>query len=648
MTMDSTFSESPKKKKSLPLFDAKVAANDAADIDVEAELRAYEEAERERLGIKAERRQWADNMLKPEMKKSERAHVTLLISGLTAAQDFLVEGALRGLGYKVEYFGISDNAGLQTGKEFGNRGQCNPTYFTVGSLVKHLIDLRDKHGMTAEEVVKNYVFVTAGACGPCRFGMYVTEYRKALRDAGFDGFRVMLFQQTGGLSQATGDDVGLEMNPDFFIAIIKAIVCGDALNALGYRIRPYEVEPGSTNRAIEEAKRIIYEALYAKTNVFVALYQARKVLAGVKVDKLRSRAKTSIIGEFWAMTTEGDGNYALQKFLESEGGENDIQLTTAWLLYNIWECARDTRERQDLRGADDSHYGLASLDEFGVAKRLATMRLAELGLRVGFQAFALPLGLFDYHLPDMELVADVARDYYNNDLRGGEGHMEVGKLIVNAVKSKAHITVSVKPFGCMPSSGVSDGVQSLIVNRYPGTIFCAVETSGDGATNFYSRIQMYMFKARIAAEQELARAYEETGLTPAEVRAFLEKNPKFQSPLHHAPHKVAGSAANLVYQVAPLIKQSALERATKRGLALLEGARSFVSQAPARAAKLAKTVADPEVHERLEHDYALVRDLLQGKVKERFGPLVERLAGKAYFENNPEVSHVVREPIAAE
>ena len=51
--------------------------------------------------------------------------------------------------------------------------------------------------MPAEDIVENYVFLTAGACGPCRFGMYVTEYRKALRDAGFDGFRVLLFQQTG-------------------------------------------------------------------------------------------------------------------------------------------------------------------------------------------------------------------------------------------------------------------------------------------------------------------------------------------------------------------------------------------------------------------------------------------------------------------
>ena len=59
--------------------------------------------------------------------------------------------------------------------------------------------------------------------------------------------------------------------------------------------------------------------------------------------------------------------------------------------------------------------------------------------------------------------------------------MEVGKLILNVVKSKATMTLSVKPFGCMPSSGVSDGVQSLIADRFPGTIFCAVETNGDGA-----------------------------------------------------------------------------------------------------------------------------------------------------------------------
>ena len=651
MTMQSQSIATPSatSKKSLPIVAAHKTAADL-DVDVEAELLAFEQAEMERLGIKAERRQWADNMLHSEMKKSERANVTLLISGLTAAQDFLTEGALRGLGYNVEYFGMSNNRGLQTGKEFGNRGQCNPTYFTVGGLVQRLIDLRDKDGMTAEEVVKNYVFVTAGACGPCRFGMYVTEYRKALRDAGFDGFRVMLFQQQGGLSQATGNDVGLEMNPAFFIAIIKAIVGGDVLNALCYRIRPYEVEPGSTNLAMEAAKKVVYEALYEKKNIFLALHKAKKILEQVKVDKLRPKAMTSIIGEFWAMTTEGDGNYQLQKFLESEGGENDIQLTTAWLLYNIWEVARDTRQRKDLRTADGGKYGLEGLDEFGVFKKLAMMRGAEAVLRNGFEAFAVATGLHGYHLPDMDLVAEVANEHYSNDLRGGEGHMEVGKLIVNVVMGKAHITVSVKPFGCMPSSGVSDGVQSLISAKYPGTIFCAVETSGDGATNFYSRVQMYMFKARIAAEKELTRTYEECGVTEAEVRAFLEKNPKYASPLHHSPHKVAGSAANLVHEVTPFIKQSALERTAHRARGAAASVKAAVLEAPAAARKLAAFAADPETHQRLHHDYLLVRDLVQGKAKDSLMPLAQKLLGKAIFENNREIATMTAqdEAIAAE
>ena len=29
------------------------------------------------------------------------------------------------------------------------------------------------------------------------------------------------------------------------------------------------------------------------------------------------------------------------------------------------------------------------------------------------------------------------------------------------------MTLSVKPFGCMPSAGVSDGVQSMITEKYP-------------------------------------------------------------------------------------------------------------------------------------------------------------------------------------
>src|SRR5690606_14618567 len=145
--------------------------------------------------------------------------------------------------------------------------------------------LRDKKGMATEEIIKKYVFLTAGACGPCRFGMYVTEFRKALRDAGFDGFRVMLFQQQGGLNQATGDDAeGLELSPAFFIPLLKALLVGDVLNGIGYRLRPYELEPGATDRAMEQAKRMSFEAFQKGESQLMTLWKARKLFEAIPVD----------------------------------------------------------------------------------------------------------------------------------------------------------------------------------------------------------------------------------------------------------------------------------------------------------------------------------------------------------------------------
>jgi len=519
---------------------------------IEAELKKFETEERKRLGLPVETAQHWFDAVPREFTREQREHTTILVSGLTMAHDLFIQAALRGIGYKVLALDVPDNDALQYGREYGNRGQCNPTYFTVGNLVKYLDGLRDQ-GKSKEEIVKNHVFITAGACGPCRFGTYVTEYRKALRDSGFDGFRVLLFQQTGGLKQATGDGVGLEMNPTFFWAVIRAILIGDSLNALGYRIRPYEVVPGSADRALEVSKRIISEAFENNTSLPLALYKARRELGKVKVDRTRPKPRVGIIGEFWAMTTEGDGNYGLQRFLEAEGAEPDIQLVIAWLLYMVWQGRYDTAQRANLRGVDkakDEHGGSKfSLKGVDVRKRMASLWAGEKVLRGLFTTFAKALGLNDYHLPDMQQIAEVSHAFYDNNLRGGEGHMEIGKLIQNVAYSKVNMTLSVKPFGCMPSSSVSDGVQSFITELYPQGIFLPIETNGDGAVNVYSRVQMQLFKAKQLAQKEVDKALADVGMTIEEVRAYLHKHPSMMHPFHRSPHMAGCTAADLVYEV---------------------------------------------------------------------------------------------------
>ncbi len=526
---------------------------------IEAELKKFELEERKRLGLPVENPQHWFDAVPRTFTREQREHTTILVSGLTMAHDLFIQAALRGIGYKVLAMDTPDNDALQYGREYGNRGQCNPTYFTVGNLVKYLDGLRER-GMGTEDIVKNHVFITAGACGPCRFGTYVTEYRKALRDSGFDGFRVLLFQQTGGLKQATGEGVGLEMNPTFFWAVVRAILVGDCLNALGYRIRPYEVEPGAADRALETSKQIISQAFENGTSIVRALYQVRRVLGAVKVDRTRPKPRVGIIGEFWAMTTEGDGNYGLQRFLEAEGAEPDIQIVTAWLLYMIWQGRYDTVQRASLRGVDKakteqggSKFSLKGVD---VRKRIASLWAGEKVLVGLFQSIAKMMGLDDYHLPDMEEIAEVSHAFYDNNLRGGEGHMEIGKLIQNVAYSKVNMTLSVKPFGCMPSSSVSDGVQSLITELYPQAIFLPIETNGDGAVNVYSRVQMQLFKAKQAAQKEVEKALADVGMTMEEVRAYLAKHPRLTSAFYRSPHKAGCTTADLVYDVGARIHRS--------------------------------------------------------------------------------------------
>ncbi len=528
-------------KIKLPIY-----GSNKVELDVEAELKKFEEEQMKALGLEPGREHWRDDNPQ-KFTKDQRAHTTILAGGLTQAHDLFISAGLRGLGYKVTPLDCPDNAALAVGKEFGNRGQCNPTYFTVGNLVKYLQYLRDEKGISRDEIVGNYLFVTAGACGPCRFGTYVTEYRKALRDAGFDGFRVLLFQQQGGLKQATGEAAGLEMNPKFFVKVLMAIIAGDALNALGYRVRPYEVEAGATDAALARAKEVLRDALENNKSVMWALVQARRFLSRVEVDRSRVKPKVSVIGEFWAMTTEGDGNYGLQRFLEGEGAEVDVQLVTAWILFMIWEQTWDTKQRMVLRHEDKARKGLVGVD---VRKKLLLLWVAKSAVKAWFQLYANVIGLHGYHLPDMDLVADTARDYYNNHLRGGEGHMEVGKLILNVAKKKATMTLSVKPFGCMPSSGVSDGVQSMVTEKFPGSIFCPIETNGDGAVNVYSRVQMMLFKARQAAESEYKQALADTGMSADQFKHELAAKRKWTWPLWYPRHSVAATASNTVYEVA--------------------------------------------------------------------------------------------------
>jgi hypothetical protein len=82
-------------------------------------------------------------------------------------------------------------------------------------------------------------------------------------------------------------DARLELDPRCFIAVVRAILVGDLLDGMSSQIRPYELQRGATDRAIEDAKLICYDALYKDKPLVLALRRAKRRFERVGVDHLR-------------------------------------------------------------------------------------------------------------------------------------------------------------------------------------------------------------------------------------------------------------------------------------------------------------------------------------------------------------------------
>src|SRR5690606_27047074 len=142
----------------------------------------------------------------------------------------------------------------------------------------------------------------------------------------------------------SGPDAGIELNPELFLAILNALVIADLLNEVACQLRPYEVVPGRVEEVMDAAVRRIEPAFERherpaaarrlagplgsvlpalaredRARIVEQLLSDRFVgclrdAAGllereVEVDFTRPKPVCKLIGEFWAQTTEGDGNF---------------------------------------------------------------------------------------------------------------------------------------------------------------------------------------------------------------------------------------------------------------------------------------------------------------------------------------------------
>jgi predicted nucleotide-binding protein (sugar kinase/HSP70/actin superfamily) len=481
--------------------------------------------------------------------RAERDHTTILFGGLHWRAERLIQGAMESLGYRNRVLPIATKEDLLTGRELADIGQCCPTSFTTGNLANFLRSEAQTSG--AEEVAQKYVYVTAGACGACRFGQYHQSYELALRNAGMESFRMFLLAQNG-LEQGAAQGGGLELNLLFTLGAIWAVMVGDLLQDLEYQTRPYEVNRGDTERVVKESIEYLYDVFrkspirgrkwsaplwYLGTGHFVkALREVHRNFGRIEVDRLRVKPVVKITGEFYLQTVEGEPNYNIHRWLESEGAEVYPAAITIWLDYLMRHAGQDYED----------HIGI----DRAARLKLGAMKAGQGLLRWSYDRMRKALGDLPHEMPDQHELRALAAPYYHSRLNGGEGDMLVGKALWAYHRKKAHMTCELSPYSCMPNT-MSVGAMAAVVGKYPDLLYAPLEIKGDAEVHALSRCQMILTEAKRRAQREYEEVLDKAGLTPEEARALLDRLPEAKRATYRVPRwGAAGTAANMVLHLA--------------------------------------------------------------------------------------------------
>ncbi len=443
--------------------------------------------------------QWYGYKNPPWLKKDKK-RVTMLYSFVERRKSFFMRAYFERFGFKYEDLGDHVKEDVRWGKEYGNRMQCNPMYFTSGALIKNLVRIQRETGLTKEEIVDRYVFLGGGGqCGPCRYGMYPLEYFKVVNDAGFKDFRMFLL--TSDINEPAPPNSAFVFNMPFYLNFVVAFVLADLMHIAECALRPYAQDKEQALRAIRDAEKTLLDAFRSRLYLLKiprALKKIGKMFAQIPRRNVRL-PHIYVTGEVFANLAHNDGNYNLRRFIMDEGCEVYPGLFTNRALYETWRRSREAiRKITYAESPEERKIWEKSLRKQGTSRRVI------LGLYRHFTK-AFNAGQFGGRddLYDLDALAASAKEYYHPEIFGGEGNLEIAEALHFAGTVDGFI--SSKPFGCMPSSGVSDGVQAKITSMHPNLNFLSIETSGDNEVSILSRVSMLLFKAKEKVGRERTR-----------------------------------------------------------------------------------------------------------------------------------------------
>jgi len=394
-----------------------------------------------------------------------REEYTIIAPQISPMHVEILGGALNGAGYKLDLLPDSKTA-MDAGLKYVNHDACYPTILTLGQVMDAL--LSGKYDLD-----KTAVMLTQTG-GGCRATNYIPMLRKAFEDAGIAHVPIVSL-----------NFAGLEKNPGFkmtiplMLALIRAVIYGDVLMRVLYKVRPYEKEKGSANALYDKWIKICREAMMAKGG---AKGFSKNIHAMVReFDALPvhdvKKPKVGIVGEILVKFHPGANNHIVD-FIETEGGEAVCPDFLDFFMY----CFYNDRIKYDLLDGTKKKRFIGNLYMWIVEFIKKPMYKALKGTKFGAPV----------HIAKM---AKIASDVVSLGNLSGEGWFLTAEML-ELIHSGAENIACLQPFACLPNHVTGKGVVKVLKELYPLSNIVPIDYDpGASEVNQINRIKLMMATA---------------------------------------------------------------------------------------------------------------------------------------------------------
>jgi predicted nucleotide-binding protein (sugar kinase/HSP70/actin superfamily) len=398
-------------------------------------------------------------------KEMKKKHTILAPEMSPIHFQFLME-AFRQSGYNLVVPPSVDNKAVDIGLKYVNNDACYPAVIIVGQIIEAL--------KSGEYDTDNTSVMISQTGGGCRATNYIGFLRKALKDAGFENVPVISLNASG-----------MEKNPGFKYSFgllnraLMAIVYGDLLMNVLYRIRPYERIKGSANKLYEKWVNMCIDSLKLADK---KSFKENIMLIVKEFDELeiidRKKPKVGLVGEI-LVKFHPLANNNVVNIVEAEGAEAVMPGLMDFLLY----CAYGKDYNYKYLSGSKLSQVLGNAAITGIEFYRKTLKKAlENSNR--------------FHAPkSIKELASGAASVVSIGNQTGEGWFLTGEMI-ELIESGVKNIICMQPFACLPNHVTGKGMMKELKRVYPGTNIVAVDYDpGASEVNQLNRIKLMISTA---------------------------------------------------------------------------------------------------------------------------------------------------------